>query len=350
VTVKDPGGLQSSARTTVTSATVPDIVVVRFSASPDNILPGGSSILEWNVTGATSVAINPGVGTNLRVQGTATVTPTATTTYTLVATGTGGRTQQATVTVTVGPAPAATPQILRFEATPTNIISGESSTLSWTTQGSERVDISGVGTNLPANGSRVVSPTQTTTYTLTATAGTGTNARTVTAPVVVTVTSGQASRIVTFSLNPTTINVGGSSQLCWNVENATTVSITPGIGTVKAQDCVNVSPTGTTTYVLTAINGTGTVNAQATLVVGQVKILTFSQTPEFSTSAGNPVVMTWTTQGATSVVITGFGLTGQSLPPNGSITVNPNTNTDYTLTAYGDGGQAVSAVIHVFVR
>jgi hypothetical protein len=350
LTVKDPGGLQSTARTTVTTVTVPDIVVVRFSATPDSILPGGSSTLEWNVTGATSVNITPGVGNNLRVQGTATVTPSTTTTYTLVATGSGGRTQQATVTVTVGTAPAANPQILRFEATPTNIITGESSTLSWTTQGTDRVDISGVGTNLPANGSQVVSPTQTTTYTLTASAGTGNGARSVTAPVVVTVTSGQASRIVSFSLNPATITVGGSSQLCWNVENATTVSITPGIGTVKAMDCVTVSPTATTTYTLTAINGTGSVTATASLVVGQVKILTFGQTPEFSTAAGNPVVLSWTTQGATSVIITGFGLSGQSLPANGSITVNPNTNTDYTLTAYGDGGQAVSAVIHVFVR
>ncbi len=190
----------------------------------------------------------------------------------------------------------------------------------------------------------------TTTYTLSATAGTGSDARTVTASVVVTVSSGHAPRIVSFSLNPTTINVGGSSQLCWNVENATTVSISPGLGTVKAMDCATVSPAATTTYILTAINGTGTVTAQATLIVGAVKILTFAQTPEFSTSAGNPVVLTWTTSGATSVIITGFGFTGQTLPPNGSFTVNPNTNTDYTLTAYGPGGQTVSAVIHVFVR
>src|SRR5262249_45202163 len=138
--------------------------------------------------------------------------------------------------------------------------------------------------------------------------------------------------------------------LCWNVEGATNVSISPGIGTVKPVDCTTVSPTTTTTFILTATNATGTTTASATLTVGQVKILTFSQSPEFSTAARNPEVLTWTTSGATSVTITGFGFTGQSLPPNGSITVNPNTNTDYTLTAYGDGGQAVSAVIHVFVR
>jgi hypothetical protein len=346
LTVKDPGGLQSSARTTVTTVAVPDIIITRFSATPSSITAGQQSVLEWAVQGATTINITPGVG-DVRPAGTATVTPATTTTYTLVATGTGGRTQQATVTVTVVPPGAGNPQVIRFEATPTNIISGESSTLSWTTTGATRVDISGVGSNLPLNGSSVVSPTQTTTYTLTATSA---DNRSVTAPVVVTVTSGQVSRIVTFSLNPTTINVGGSSQLCWSVENANTVSISPGIGTAKATDCIAVSPASTTTYILTAVNGTGTVTASATLTVGQVKILTFSQTPEFSTAAGNPVVLSWTTSGATSVIITGFGLTGQSLPANGTITVNPNTNVDYTLTAYGEGGQSVSAVLHVFVR
>ena len=40
----------------------------------------------------------------------------------------------------------------------------------------------------------------------------------------------------------------------------------------------------------------------------------------------------------------------QSLPANGSITVTPITNSVYTLTAYGPGGQTVSVSISVFVR
>ena len=204
----------------------------------------------------------------------------------------------------------------------------------------------GIGT--VTGSSVVVSPSTSTTYTLTATGADGTTS--VNAPVVVTVSNGQASRILQFSLNPTTINVGGSSQLCWNVEGATTITIAPGIGTVKAMDCATVSPTSTTTYILTAINGQGSATASATLTVGLVKILTFAQTPEFSTAAGNPVVLSWTTSGATSVILTGFGAPAGPLPVNGNVTVNPNTNTDYTLTAYGDGGQSVSVVIHVFVR
>src|SRR5260370_17538867 len=101
---------------------------------------------------------------------------------------------------------------------------------------------------------------------------------------------------------------------------------------------------------LSVIKGEGAARESGTLTVGAVKSLTFSQTPEFSTSAGNPVVLSWTTSGATSVVLTGFGAPSGALPVNGNVTVNPNTNTDYTLTAYGNGGQSVSVVIHVFVR
>src|SRR5260370_13606920 len=103
LTVKDTGGLQSTARTTVTTTTVPDIVVVRFSATPTTIMPGQSSLLEWSVTGATSPSIAPGVGDNLRLQGTATVTPDATTTYTLTATG-NGKSEHVPATVSMGPA------------------------------------------------------------------------------------------------------------------------------------------------------------------------------------------------------------------------------------------------------
>ena len=340
LTVKDPGGLQGTSSTTVTVGN-PNISI-SFTANPGAIARGASSTLQWNVTGATDVTIAPTVGA-VAASGNTTVSPTETTTYTLTA-KVGGVQQTASATVTVG---ASDPRILRFDATPTNINSGESSTLSWATDGATSVTISGISGALPTSGSRAVSPTQTTTYTLTAT---GADGRSVTAPVVVTVGGSGTARILQFALNPTTIDAGGSSQLCWQVENATTVSITPGLGTVKATDCVSVSPAATTTYVLTATNAGGSTTASATLTVGAVKILTFTNSPEYSISAGDPVVLSWTTSGATSVIITGFGIPAGTLPVNGSLTVNPRTNVDYTLTAYGPGGRTVSVVLHVFVR
>jgi hypothetical protein len=62
------------------------------------------------------------------------------------------------------------------------------------------------------------------------------------------------------------------------------------------------------------------------------------------------VVLSWTTQNASSVVLIGSEISPQNLNPNGQFTVTPITNSVYTLTAYGPGGQTVSATISVFVR
>jgi PKD repeat protein len=75
-------------------------VVVTFSANPTEIKTGESATLLWNVTGATSVTIDQGVG-NVAVAGSKTVSPTKTTTYTLTATNSAG-TKTESVTLTVG--------------------------------------------------------------------------------------------------------------------------------------------------------------------------------------------------------------------------------------------------------
>ena len=84
--------------------------------------------------------------------------------------------------------------------------------------------------------------------------------------------------------------------------------------------------------------------------VGTVKIDSFTCDPTTTSAAGNPSVLSWTTENATSVVLIGGELGPQSLPVNGTFTVHPITNSTYTLTAYGNGGQTVSVTISVFVR
>jgi hypothetical protein len=253
----------------------------------------------------------------------------------------------ATVTVNPGTVVPGNPQIIRFEASPLNIQPGQQSTLSWTTTGAATVSISGVGA-VTLNGSTTVSPAQTTTYTLSATSSDG---KTVTAPVTVTVSTGTVPQIVVFVVTPSTIDPGSSAKLCWQVTGATSIGIQPGVGSnLSANDCATVSPSATTTYTLTATNATGQIQANATLNVGAVRITSFTANPVTSTAAGNPVVLSWTTQNATSVVLIGSEIGAQTLPVNGSFTVNPITNSVYTLTAYGPGGQTVSGTISVFVR
>jgi uncharacterized cupredoxin-like copper-binding protein len=347
LTVTDSGGLSSSATTRVTSGTAASALIVRFDATPSNITAGQTSQLTWVVQGASSVSINNGVG-NVAATGSTTVTPSATTTYTLTAVGPSGNVT-ATATVTVGPVVVVpgTPQIIRFEGSPLSIQPGQQSTLSWTTSGATTVSISGVG-SVTLNGSTTVSPAQTTTYTLSATSSDG---KTVTAPVTITVSTGTVPQIVVFVVTPSTIDPGSSAKLCWQVTGATSISITPGIGSnLNANDCATVSPSATTTYTLTAINATGQIQANATLNVGAVRITSFTANPVTSTASGNPVVLSWTTQNASSVVLIGSEIGAQTLPVNGSFTVTPITNSVYTLTAYGPGGQTVSGTISVFVR
>jgi hypothetical protein len=347
LTVTDTGGLSSSATTRVASGSAASATVVRFDANPSTIAAGQSSTLTWLVQGATSVSIDNGVG-NVAATGSTTVTPATTTTYTLTAVAPAGNVT-ATATVTVNPAvtSAGNPQIVRFEASPRSIQPGQQSTLSWTTNGAATVSISSVGAVTP-NGSTTVSPAQTTVYTLTATSSDG---KTVTAPVTVTVSTGTVPQVVVFVVTPSTIDPGSSAKLCWQVTGATSITILPGIGSnLNANDCATVSPSATTTYTLTATNATGQIQANATLNVGAVRITSFSANPVTSTSAGNPVVLSWTTQNASSVVLVGSELGAQTLPVNGSFTITPITNSVYTLTAYGPGGQTVSSTISVFVR
>jgi hypothetical protein len=160
-------------------------------------------------------------------------------------------------------------------------------------------------------------------------------------------------QIVVFTASPQTINAGQSSQLCWQVNGATSISISNGVGTgLAANACQTVSPQTTTTYVLTATNATGQIQASVTVNVGSTMITSFTASPEFVTSQGNPVVLTWTTTNATSVVLVGGDMTSSpaNLPTSGSFTVTPMDNVTYTLIAYGPGGASVSAVLSVYVR
>jgi uncharacterized cupredoxin-like copper-binding protein len=345
VTVTDSGGASSSATTRVSTTTPQAATIVRFDATPNNITAGQSATLTWIVQGATSVSINNGIG-NVAATGSTTVTPTATTTYTLTATGPAG-TVTATATVTVGTGQAGNPQILRFEANPVSVQPGQPVTLSWATSGASTASISGVGT-VTVNGSTTVNPQQTTTYTLTATSADG---KSVTAPITVTVATGTVPQVVVFVATPQNIDAGSSTKLCWQVTGATNIKIDPGVGSnLNANDCATVSPTTTTTYTLTATNASGQIQANTTVNVGQVRILSFTADPVFVPINGSPVTLQWTTQNATSVVLVGNNVPPTTLPANGSLVVVPRTDTTYTLTAYGPGGQTVSVSINVTVR
>jgi len=81
------------------SQATPATPSVIFSSNPSAINPGDPSNLTWNVTGATSVSIDQGIGVVLP-SGTKVVSPATSTTYTLTATNSAGTiTRSAVVTL-----------------------------------------------------------------------------------------------------------------------------------------------------------------------------------------------------------------------------------------------------------
>ena len=342
LTVTNSAGLSASARTRVTTTQAAAVAIDFFIANPSTIQIGQASTLQYKVQNATTVTISS-IGTVNPSNGSLPVSPTVTTTYTLTASN-GTSTQTATAVVTVTNPQV---QILACTATPMNIMQGESATIVYATVNATSVSVNnGVGSVQP-NGSFVVSPTATTSYVLTAM---GAGGSTASCNVTVQVTPGTAPRIIRFTANPMTITSGATSTLVWQVENATTVSIAPTVGTVQLVGTADVTPTQTTTYTLTATNSFGTVTATATVTVttgggtpppGQnVTISSFTANPPVSPSPGSPVVLTCIAANATSVTINGVGPVNSS----GSVTVNPTQTTTYTCTAAGTGGPATATV------
>jgi hypothetical protein len=257
--------------------------ITSFSADPESINSGSSSMLSWATSGATSIAITPGTFTSTSVSGSTSVSPTATTTYTLTATNAAGSVTS-TQTVTVNT--ASIPTISSFTANPTSINPGSSSMLSWATSGATSIAVTpGTFTSTSASGLTSVSPTATTTYTLTATNTTGS----VTSTLTVTVNTASIPTISSFAANPTSINPGSSSTLSWATSGAASIAIAPGTFTsTSASGSTSVSPTATTTYTLTATNATGSTTSTAIVTV---------------TAPGGPLAITTTscpggTQGA----------------------------------------------------
>ena len=73
--------------------------------------------------------------------------------------------------------------------------------------------------------------------------------------------------ISAFAASPAQVQPGQSASLTWSVQGATSLSISAGVGSVDGLSSRTVSPGATTTYVLTATNGSGSVTASTTVTV-----------------------------------------------------------------------------------
>jgi hypothetical protein len=235
-----------------------------FNASPTEITEGSSTTLEWDVVGTgLTVEIDNAVGV-VAPQGSQPVSPGSSTTYTLTATNEGGRrTANARVVVSDPPPPPDPPVINSFAASPGEIVTGESSTLTWDVSGEGlSVEIDNAIGAVPPQSSTSVSPPDDTTYTLTASNGGGT----VTATAIVVVNDPPAPPVISsFTADPITIDLGNSSTLAWEVTGTPPLTISlfeNGVLLAEGSEgtgnfSVNPTSEGVYTYTLTAGNEAG---------------------------------------------------------------------------------------------
>ena len=250
-------------------------VIHYFTANPSTITAGQSSSLKWDTSGATSATLSHGIG-KVGAAGNTGVSPTVTHVYTLTATNSAGSvTATAQVTVTGSAPPAAgLPVINYFTASPSSILAGGSSTLSWDTSGASSVELSHGWGKVGAAGTIHVSPTVTHVYTLTATNSAGTVTATAEVKVSGVMIKGVLPLILSFSANPSTISAGQSTTLKWAVSGATQpIELVLGdplhtvISGLGYHDQYTHSPTATGVYTLRATNATGTVTDTVTVTV-----------------------------------------------------------------------------------
>jgi hypothetical protein len=164
--VAQAGQQQKTATTLVTVKNPP--IITRFSANPEHISYGQTSLLRWTVQGANRVRIEPGIG-DVPAAGNHAVTPTTTTTYELIAESDCCVVTETVVVQVAGIFPPPyIPTVPLFNIEPSSIYKGDTATLQWLVQGADSVHIDhGIG-EVASSGSISVAPTNNTIYTLTA--------------------------------------------------------------------------------------------------------------------------------------------------------------------------------------
>jgi hypothetical protein len=150
-------------------------------------------------------------------------------------------------------------------------------------------------------------------------------------------------QILFFIADPTTIQGGQSTILSWKILNADSASISPAPGTVNASaGQVNVMPTSTTEYTLTAKNATSSDVARVTVTVQRPMptIPVCTAVPMNITQGESARIIYQTLNADTVSILPGF----PSVPPSGEVVVSPTATQSYTVTATNANGTATCPI------
>jgi tRNA A-37 threonylcarbamoyl transferase component Bud32 len=231
---------------------------------------------------------------------------------------------------------------IEFAANPREITSGQKATLEWTTQNADKVRIEPDIGEVPAKGSRTVTPTKSVSYLLTATGRGGTESKST----LMTVRP-EPIPMIEITASHAVITPGHPTVLRWKVRHADTVSIEPGIGEVPPDGSRIVAPQKSVKYTVTARGPGGIATQSVDLIVnvtpksaGVVPTIVLAANPPMITS-GQATVLQWETQNAESVRIEpDVG----PVPLSGTRKVNPPKSVEYTATATGPAGTQTAKV------
>jgi hypothetical protein len=311
------------------------VTVTRLTLTPDAITlaPGATQQFSVSATlsnGTTSAApsvryaITGGwISNGLYTAGTATGA------FRVIATSADGPADTSAVTISTGPPPPT----LSLTAVPTTIITGQSSTLSWTSTNATSCTASNGWTGAqPTSGTLVVSPVATATFTLGCSGAGGTISRSAMVAV-----NAPPPPTLTFTAQPAAITTGQSSTLTWTGANATSCTASGGwTGTQLLAGTLVVSPTATTTYTLACTGPGGTLSQSATVTVtAPLPTLSLAALPP-AIITGQSSTLTWVSVNTTDCTAS-IGWAGAQAT-SGSLVVSPTATTIYALACTGPGG------------
>mgnify|MGYP001770923227 FL=1 len=151
--------------------------------------------------------------------------------------------------------------------------------------------------------------------------------------------------IESFMAEPTQITAGQPTTLRWEVRNAESLVLEPGIGEIKPTTrSIEVKPTTTTTYRLIARNRYGEVMREAVVIVQNAPpaplpvIRQFEAEPP-KVKRGDTVYLRWKVENATELILSP---PGQKLDPaTPSFEHRPTRTTEYVLIARNAEGKTV---------
>ena len=158
---------------------------------------------------------------------------------------------------------------------------------------------------------------------------------------------------VAFRAASPSIKLGQTAHLVWSVQGAKEVTITPGIGTVKAEGSMDIPLRRTTEFKLVAkgadghaITNSAVVNVEEAQTPAPVRLTAEFDAQNGRIPSGQSAVLRWSVPGATEVSISpGVG----TVPAQGSVRVSPAQTTQYFLTARGPGGSVASSTTTITV-